>query len=294
MVGPDRLAVEQLVEVREAALLILRRNSTPWDKLNGLFWWCNLCTWAMEQAAGYALRLDCQHATLGFESVAQFQNSSPARWATPLRRKTQTVKKLHVQTFDCWSTFMKIVNVLIIVADGIVVARMKESEDYKSLGESWIRHLLWGQTCPTLLCESINYGSVVVPHSLRIWQCALPEWHERSCPSRQQGLPPLAKVCLALRRFPRLSSYIRCIWWETQPPSSRAEQWLNWLLPGILSKVLDFSCFILISFTSLVENIRFPAYPKAPNVYKQHGLQLKDYFVLTFLLPRPYYTRTRN
>lgn len=42
-------------------------------------------------------------------------------------------------------------------------------------------------------------------HSLRLWPRRLPGWHERSSTSRQQGLPPLAKVRLALRRVTLLS-----------------------------------------------------------------------------------------
>lgn len=63
-----------------------------------------------------------------------------------MRQKTQTVKQLRVQTLDCWCIYIEIVNVLmpclvffcfvfIIIADGIVVVKMKESEDSKSAGE---------------------------------------------------------------------------------------------------------------------------------------------------------------
>lgn len=56
--------------------------------------------------------------------------------------------------------------------------------------------------------------------------------------------------------------------------------WLTDFSQDFYPRLLDFSYrFIIISFTSSVENIHFSAYPIAPNVYEQHSLQLKYYLV---------------
>lgn len=97
---------------------------------------------------------------------------------------------------------------------------MEESEVIKVRAKVGINTNYWAKNNNIILWKHQQWIDVHrVTRSRGLWQRGLPEWHERSSTSRQPGLPPLAKVCIALRHFTAFILFdIQSIWWETQSP----------------------------------------------------------------------------